>query len=167
MDLGIEGIYRAQHWRGDNLLKDITGHNGIVLDGKDNLLEVYFANTSFSAHSIGLIADGFTPDDANDSLSDVTTSYEFTDYTGGTPKTWLSGIDATSTESDGGTDYVYIENGSYVEFAITAASETNVYGIYVKTASGVLWSTAAFSGGNIAVNNGDTLKIKYKVRIAY
>jgi hypothetical protein len=62
-----------------------------------------------------------------------------------------------------------VTNGTTVDFSITAGSTRTIRGVFLTSANdkggttGILFATAAFSGGNQTVNNGDTLKVTYTV----
>jgi hypothetical protein len=181
--LGLEGIYQAQHWRNGKMIREINGHNGITLEGKGNLLLVYFnLGVQPTAWYCGLLDSPFTPADPSDDLT-VIAADEFTEYEcdnggglqGADRKSWPADS-PPQTENDGGTDYVYVENSTtYMEYDITGlGAATDVWGIFMCTnaavklaTGGQLWSTAPFNGGAITVDNGDTLKVKYKIRIPY
>jgi len=181
--LGLQGLYEAQHWRNNEMIRRIVGHNGITLEGKGNLLLVHFdLGTQATQWYTGLLDDPFTPDDEADDLT-IVSALEFTDYTcdngggeQGTDRRIWPADSPPAVENDGGQDYVYVENTTtYMEFNITGlGAPADVWGIFMCTnalvkasTSGFLWSTAPFTAGAIAVDNGDTIKVKYKIRIPY
>lgn len=174
--VGLKGQFSFEHVRDGKVLRRETFNNGITNEGKDFLLDVMFhAVAAKSTWYIGLIDnDGYTALAAADTYDNIDQAGngwdEFPDYTdpansdnAGTRPAWTEGAAASQS----------ITNGTQVTFDITAtgtvkgffiAGGTNAQTKSDHTASGnILWSTALFSGGDVAVANGDELKVTYTV----
>lgn len=157
--LNLKGRFFLEHYGKDGKLKqkiDIT--NGITNVGKDHALGVIFnAVTQVSPWYIGLIDNsGFTALAAADTMGSHAGWNEFTTYSEATRQEWVEG--AASSQS--------ITNATPSTFSINGSG--TVKGIFVTSSNtksgttGTLWSTGLFSS-NIAVVNGDSLKITYTV----
>jgi hypothetical protein len=170
------GVFNIEVWRGDKFLRSYRAKNGITNEGKNDALDVLFdGGTQKATWFLGLIdLANFTALAADDIYDDIDQAGngwdEFADYTDPangdsavTRPTWTPGEPASQS----------ITNATVVEFDITSAG--TVKGLFVAggtnaqtksdhTASGnVLWATALFTGGDVAVNNGETLKVTYTV----
>jgi len=186
----MEGRYIVEHWRNGRMLQEQRGHNGITLAGKQDLLAIYFRKDPLGAEwSAGLITNGltsspvpFVPNDDTDDMIVIATK-EFTEYTtdpaaqSANRRVWPVSVESVSTEHDGGQDFTLLENTTTsMDFTVTGlAAAEDVFGMFlvidvdpsVKLATtGELWSTAPFTSP-ISVDDGDVLKITYKIRIAY
>ena len=132
--------------------------NGIVDEGMNDILDVYFHNDSQSTlWYIGLVDnDSFSAFNDADVMNSHAGWIENTDYSEGTRPQWTMGA-ASSRQ---------ITNGSTVDFSINSTEVLK--GIFICDnntkggTSGVLWATAAFSS-TVSVSSGDTLKITYTV----
>jgi len=175
--LEFEGWFTVEHWRDDKLLKELVIQNGITLEGKEGLLDVHFTSgIQSTAWYCGLLDTGYDDNDSTDTLVQAVAA-EFTDYTIPTANAvkradWSPGTQ--QVENVGGTDYVYIENAALMEFTITGlGGSADVYGIFITdtqlkgATTDTLWSTGAFTAGDLTVVNTDVVKVKYKVRIPY
>ena len=173
----VQGWFTVEQWRDDKLLKEFVVQNGITLGGKDDLLDVYFTNgTQITSWYCGLLDTGYSVADDTDIMSDAAAA-EFTEYTvpvadATNRADWSPGTQ--QVENVSGTNYVYIENATLMEFTITGlGGAQDVYGAFIGSTqakgatTGILWSTAAFTAGDLTVINTDVVKIKYKVRIPY
>jgi hypothetical protein len=174
--LQVEGIFTIEHWRNNQMLKRLVQHNGIKNQGRAYLLNAGFSEPAISPQVmyIGLLNTGFTPNDTDDIYADIS-GWEFDEYTigGGAVNRATWDTDTIGLETDG-IDYRFIKNGTLIEYDVTGLGAAEaVYGIFVGGNQAksdysllqTLWSTGAFSGGDITVDNGDTLKVEYKVRI--
>lgn len=156
-DLNAKGKFIIEHFRGDEKIGEYEVPNGIVDQGLNSILGVYFhSDTQIASTSwfIGLIDNsGFSALANGDTLASHAGWNEFTTYTGNR-LAWGAG--ASSARS--------ITNASTVNFPITGTG--TLKGIFICSvatgASGTLWSTAPF-GSTVAVANGDTLKVTYTV----
>jgi hypothetical protein len=139
-----------------------TAKNGVVNVALNNLLDVYLrAQTTPTAWYMGLIDNaGYTALAAADTMASHGGWAEVTAYSETTRPQWSAA--AASGQS--------VVNATTVDFSINASK--TVRGLFLITDSaksgttGTLFATAAFSGGNQTVNNGDTLKVTYTVSAA-
>ena len=156
------GRFTIQHIRDGKVIGEFAVPNGIVDVGLNHVLEDHFhAGTQITTWYIGLIDNaGFTALAAADTMSSHAGWAENTNYSNGTRPQWSCG--AASGRQ--------ITNAVTVDFNMNADGLT-IKGLFVcggtgastKGAStGTLWATAAF-GSNVALNNGDTLKVTYTV----
>jgi hypothetical protein len=166
----------VEHWRKGVKIAEYRFPNGITNQGKDNLLDVHFhAATQITVWYLGMIqTTGYTALAAADTYQNINQAGngwdEFTAYTDAanagsatTRPTWTEGASSGQT----------ITNASPVVFDITG-TET-VKGLFLcggiaaaqtkddYAASGILWATALFTGGDVAVNDEDQLKVTYSV----
>lgn len=170
------GHFQVEHMRGGKRIGSYRFKNGIVNEGKNKLLNVMFHGaTQITTWYLGLIDNsGFTTlanDDIYDDINQAGNGWdEFDDYTdpanansATTRPAWTEG--AASGQS--------ITNSSVVEFDITGTG--TVKGLFVAGGGAnpnlkndhandaTLWATALFTGGDVPVLNGDTLKVTYTV----
>lgn len=169
------GRFKVDHIRNGKRINSYSFPNGITNEGKDHLLDVVFhGDTQITAWFLGLIDDAsFSALAAADVYAQINGTNgwdEFTDYTDPanadsalTRPAWTEG--AASGQS--------ITNGTVVEFDITGSG--TVKGVFVvgggtdpedkddAAGGGTLWATALFSGGDVPVLNGDTLRVTYTV----
>jgi hypothetical protein len=158
--LKLQGYFPViEHYDSEGNLKGrYRMPNGITNVGKDHALDVLFhAVTQTATWYIGLIDNsGFTALAAADTMSSHAGWNEFTTYSEATRQEWTEG--AASSQS--------ITNATPATFSINGSG--TVKGIFVTSSNtksgttGTLWSTALFPS-NIAVINGDSLKITYTV----
>ena len=156
-NLNAKGKYTVEHIRDGEVIGEYEFPNGIVDQGLNSILGVYFhSDTQILTTSwfIGLIDNsGFTALANSDTLASHTGWNEFTTYTG-TRLAWAPGASATRS----------ITNATTVNFPITGSG--TLKGIFICSATsgttGTLWSTAAF-GTTVTVASGDTLKVTYTV----
>jgi hypothetical protein len=140
--------------------------NGVTDVGIASFLNVYLrAQTQLSNWYIGLIDNaGFTALAAGDTMashggwSEVASA----NYSDSTRVLWSAGA------ASGGA----VVNGTTSDFHMVNGSALTVKGLFLVSDStklgtaGVLFATAAFTGGTQVVNNGDTLKVTYTVSAA-
>jgi hypothetical protein len=140
-----------------------VAENGVTNLGLNDVLNVYLRDTSQTATwYLGLIDNaGFTGLAAGDTISSHTGWAESTAYSNANRLAWSAG--AASAQA--------VTNGTTVDFSMNTNS-TVIKGLFLVSdntkggTSGLLWSTAAFSGGTQSVNSGDTLKVTYTVSAA-
>jgi len=173
-ELLFHNYFDVEHWRGGKMIGHYRMPNGITNQGKDHLLNVHFhSTTQVTAWYLGMISDGETlaATDTYQNIDQVGNGWdEFADYTDAansnsatTRPAWTVG--AASSQS--------VTNASAVVFDITGSGTVSglflVGGIVAAqtkgdhAANGILWATAAFTGGDVAVNDEDQLKVTYSV----
>jgi hypothetical protein len=129
--------------------------NTVVTAGKNNLLDTYFAGSAYTAAwYLGLITNtGFSAIAAADTMSSHAGWTESQSYSNANRGTiaWAAASGGSKATS------------AAVAFNINATD--TIYGAFCTTSntkggtSGTLYSAGAFSGGNRAVANGDTLNV--------
>ena len=160
-DFRPAGRFTIQHIRDNKVINEFSVPNGIVDVGLNHILEDHFhAGTQVTTWYIGLIdSAGFSALNAGDTMASHAGWDENEDYSGTRPQ-WTCGTAATRQ----------ITNAATVDFNINADSLT-IKGLFVcggtgastkGAVTGTLWATAAF-GSNVALNDGDTLKVTYTV----
>jgi len=172
-DLQATGRYVVEHWRGGKRINEYHVNNGIVNEGKNKLLDVMFHGvTQITAWYLGLI------DNANYSALDATDTYDDIDQAGNgwdEFKNYTTGGDGTVRPewSEDAASGQSITNSTVAVFDITGSGtvkglflcggipSTNTKGDH--TTGGTLWATALFGSGDVAVQNGDQLKVSYTV----
>jgi hypothetical protein len=175
-DLALKGKYVVQHWRNGRRINEWQFHNDIVNEGKNQLLDVQFhAEAAITSWFLGLIDNAnFAALAATDTYDDIDQAAngwdEFQSYTdagNGDSATTRPGWpeDAASGQS--------ITNSSVAVFDITGSG--TVKGLFLvggiananlkgnNESGGTLWATALFGSGDVAVQNGDQLKVTYTV----
>lgn len=176
-DLNARGRFYVELWRDGKRVHAEAFNNGITNEGKNFLLDVMFHGTTANGTwYLGLIDNsGFTALAAGDTYAAINQAGngwdEFASYTDTanassavTRPTWTEG--AASGQS--------ITNSSVVTFDITGSG--TVKGVFLaggtnaqtksdftSAASNKLWATALFGSGDVAVLNGDQLKVTYTV----
>lgn len=136
--------------------------NLITNAGLNDVLNAYIRGTTqTTAWYMGLVDNsGFTAFANADTSSSHAGWSENVGYSNGARLQWSPG--AASGQS--------ITNSSSVNFSINATS--TIRGLFVGSVStlsattGVLFSEAAFAGGNQTVNSGDTLQCTYTLSLA-
>lgn len=159
-DFQLKGRFNLDIYRRGILINRIPGKNDITNEGKNDIFNVYFHDTTPTASTswfIGLISlSGFSALAAADTMSSHSGWTEFTGYSQSTRVAWGPG--ASSGQA--------ITNASPATFDINATG--TVKGIFVTTNStksgttGKLWATGLFAA-DVPVSNGDQLKITYTV----
>lgn len=152
---------QVQVVREGEVVQTAYGHNDIVDQGMNNLLDIFFRNqTQIATWYMGLIDGTGTQTLSNSDVAGTHAGWtENTSWTGGpTRPSWTGSLAAAASRS--------ISNSTTIDFAFTTTQ--TIHGIFIiddataDTATEVLWSTAPFST-EVTVNNGDTLKITYTV----
>jgi hypothetical protein len=175
--LPLRGKFTVEHIRNGKVIGTHEFPNGITNEGKNHLLDVHFRGTSaITTWYLGLIDltgySALAAADIYDNINQAGNGWdEFSTYTDDanadstvTRPTWTEG--AASGQS--------ITNASPVIFDITGTGTVKgvflVGGTNAQTkgdhTAGVahkLWATALFTGGDVAVLNGDQLKVTYTV----
>lgn len=173
------GRFVVEHFRGGKKIGEYSMSNGITNQGLNDILDVQFdAGSQKTTWYMGLInLSGFSALDATDTYDDIDQAGNgwdtFQDYTD------ANNGDSTTTRPEWPTDAPSgqsITNSTQAIFDITAGG--TVKGIFIvagqnaqtkgdhaagATPPNILWSTALFSGGDVAVSNGDQLKVTYTV----
>lgn len=172
----MKGRYVVQHYRNGERINEYHFDNGITDEGKDKLLNVMFdSGTQITSWFAGIINNsGFTAladDDTYDDIDQAGNGWDefqaYTDTNNGASTTTrpLVNFDPASAQS--------ITNGTVANYAVTGTA--TIKGIFLvggiagaqtkgdHAPGGTLWNTALFSGGDVAVESGDTLKVTYTV----
>lgn len=156
--LGIGGTFHFQCFDRDGNLKwERDAKNAVVTEGLNHILDTQFHATSqVTTWYIGLIKASYSGA-AGDTLASHagwTEAVVTTDYTGNRPA-WTEGAAANGVTT----------NAATVDFAcLTTITLKGAFLCSVASGtSGVLFCTAAFTGGDQAVNNSDTLKVTYTI----
>jgi hypothetical protein len=155
------GVFGVECFDRDGNLRWVdSAKNAVTNAALDDVLNVYIRGvTPTTTWYIGLVDNaGFTTFAAADTMPSHSGWSENTQYTG-TRQSWSPG--ASSGQS--------ITNASALNYAMTptVGVPATIRGLFLcsdtsASTSGVkLFATAAFTGGNQVVNNGDTLKVTY------
>jgi hypothetical protein len=161
--LALGGVFNIECVAPDGTTRWSTkAKNGVVNGALNYVLDTCLrAQTPASAWYMGLIDNaGYTALAAADTSASHGGWAEVAAYSESTRPQWSPG--AASGQS--------VVNSTTVDFSINASK--TVRGLFLISestksgTSGTLFSTAAFSGGNQTVNNGDTLKVTYTISSA-
>ena len=162
-NLGVGGTFHIECIKPDSSTRWVDdAKNTLTNAALDDVLNVYLADQSPKATwYIGLVDNAsFTAFAGTDVIGSHSGWIENTNWSGSTRPAWGNGT------SSGGAGSV--TNASTVNFSMTAT--VTIKGLFLVsdstkggTSTGLIFSTAAFTGGNQAVNNGDTLKVTYTV----
>lgn len=161
-NFGMGGHFIVECYDKDgNLRWEEIAENMVTAAGIAALLTIMFeAATQITSWYIGLVDNaGFTAFNA----ADVMTSHAGWSEVATT--NWSN--TARPQWSPGSVSSGAIVNASTVNYNMINSGSLTVYGLFLNSdstkggTSGTLFSTAAFTGGTQAVNNGDTLKITY------
>ncbi len=145
-----------------NIKWEDEAHNLVTNVGLNDVLNEYIRGTSqTTAWYMGLVDNAsFSSYQAADTAASHTGWLESAAYSNGTRPQWSPG--AASGQS--------ITNGSSVNFNINGTA--TIRGLFiisnntVSGITGILFSEASFSGGNQAVQSGDTLQCTYTLSFA-
>jgi hypothetical protein len=180
--LAAKGRFHVEHWRNGVKINEFDVSNFITDEGRTKLLEVMFHNgTKLTAWWMGLVsASSFTSYGQGDSyaqLAGTNAWREFQDYTdnlnggnAGTRPTWGAGavgvVSHVASTTNAAAAVFDITSGNTVKglFIVggTASPGSQTKGD-TASSDGVLWAAAAFTAGDVAVLNGDQLKVTYTV----
>jgi hypothetical protein len=175
--LPIRGRFQVEHIRGGKVIGNYDFPNGITNEGKNHLLDVHFhGTTAIATWYLGLIDNaGYTAlaaADIYDNINQAGNGWdEFANYTDD------ANADSTTTRPawvEGAASGQSITNASPIIFDITGTG--TVKGVFLAGGTNAqtksdhtsgsankLWATALFTGGDVAVLNGDQLKVTYTV----
>lgn len=171
MQLMFKGMFHVEHVRDGKVINSFDVTNGITIEGKNFILDVMFhGTTAAGTWYLGLI------DNATFTAVDETDTYDDIDQAGNTWKefaTYDYAADSTkrATWDEAAASAKAITSSTQAVFDITGGG--TVKGILVvglganadvqsdHAADGILWSTAMFTGGDVAVLDGDQLKVTY------
>ena len=172
--LNVKGRFHVEHVRDGEVIGNYDFDNGVTIEGKNFLWDVMFHGTAAGATwYIGLISSvGYTAlDEANtyDDIDQAANEWdEYQDYeiaADGT-KRGIWAEDAASAKA--------MTNSAVTVFDMVTAPGT-VKGLFIvglganadtqgdHANDGILWSTALWSTGDVAVIIGDQLKVTYTV----
>ncbi len=175
-DLAPQGRYVVEHWRGGQRINEYHFTNGVVNEGKNRLLNVMFhGGTQISTWYMGLIDNsGYSAlanDDTYDDINQTGNGWdEFSNYTD--PANGDSAATRPQWDEAAASGQV-ITNANVTVFDITGSG--TVKGLFLcggaascntkgdHDAAGLLWATALFGSGDVAVQNGDQLKVNYTI----
>lgn len=175
--LPLKGRYKVEHWRANTLLQTFEFDNGITNEGKNAILGIMFdAATQLTTWYLGLIDNsGFTAlaaADIYDNINQTGNGWdEFASYTdpgnsnsSTTRPVWNPSAPASQSISNG-SPTVFDITGSGTVKGVFACAGTNAAtkGDHTAGTAHKLWGTALFNTGDVAVANGDQLKITYTV----
>jgi len=158
--LGLGGMFHVECYDKDGNLKwkDVA-KNGVTVVGIHHVLETVFrGGTPSTTWYMGLIVDpvsGGGPSE-NDTMSSHANWTEDTDYSETNRPTWAPDAAAAKAITNSTTT---------ADFTINL--DGDLYGIFIvddnskSGTSGVLFSTAPFSGGKQSVKASDVLKVTY------
>ncbi len=157
--LKFSGRFTIRCYDRDGKLKwQDSFENAVVNEGLNYILDVMFGATSKPSWYVGLIRDdNYTGLNAADTMASHSGWEEADEYSEANRPAITFG--AASSQQ--------ISNGTTVDFSINA-TET-MKGAFLTDnntkggTSGKLWCTALFSGGDQAVDNGDTIKVTYTI----
>jgi hypothetical protein len=155
------GWFYVECLKPDGMLRwSAWAKNGVTNSGLDSMNNIYFvASAQIATWYLGLVDNqGFVAFSAADTMSAHGGWAEAVYYSNTNRPTW------TPASSTGQT----VVNSSPIAFNINANSKV-VKGLFLASDSGkgntigLLWATAAFSGGTQSCNSGDTLQATYSV----
>jgi hypothetical protein len=172
------GRITVEHYREGEKIGEYSMPNGIVNEGLNNNLSVYFdAGTQRTAWYMGLIdLTGYTALDPTDIYDDINQAGngwdEFASYTDANnassattrpewPPNTPSGQSITNTTTKAIFDIT--ASGTVKGIFIAGGTNSQTKSDHTAGTGNTLWSTALFSGGDVAVANGDQLKVTYTV----
>lgn len=172
------GAYAVEHIRDGEVIGTYEFPNGIVNEGLNNNLNVYFdSGTQRTAWYMGLIDNsGYTALDPTDIYDDINQAGngwdEFDDYTDANngdsattrpewPPDAASGQSITNTTTKAIFDIT--ASGTVKGIFIAGGTNAQTKNDHTAGTGNTLWSTALFSGGDVTVQNGDQLKVTYTV----
>lgn len=175
-----QGVFHVEHWRDGILIDEKSMKNGIVNQGLNDILNVMFdGGTQKTSWFMGLInLSGFTALDATDIYDDIDqagngwdTFQSYTDANNAsstvTRPEWPADTPSGESITNATTKAIYDITATGTVKGIFIAGGTNSQTKGDHTLAGnILWSTALFSGGDVAVVSSDQLKVTYTVNAA-
>lgn len=171
------GEFTMVHTREGEIVSELVFPNGIVNQGKVHLLDAVFDDaTSYATWYCGLIdLTGYSALAASDVYDDIDQAGngwdEFTDYTDAnnsnsavTRPEWQTDSASGNAITNSTTSiYDITANGTVKGLFIVGGTGGAVNKADHAAADNKLWSTALFGSGDVAVLNGDQLKITYTI----
>lgn len=158
--MNIKGQYKLQVIRGGKTIHEESGHNMIVDEGKNAILDIMFYSTAKKSWFVGLINNSPAPDIlAADTGASHAGWVETTAYTPAGDRQALT-VGAASSNS--------ITTSAQAEFTLTG--NVNLYGFFIcdeednTVTPGTLWCTAMFDSVITGIT-GDVIKVDYSVLI--
>ncbi len=148
--IGPDGSLRWADW----------AKNGVSNAGLDSMNNIYFRGvTQISTWYLGLVDNsGFSTFAPTDTMGSHPGWAEGTYISNANRPAWAPGASSGQT----------VVNASPIAFNINANGKT-VKGLFlvsdntISGTAGLLWATAAFSGGTQSCNSGDTLQATYSI----
>lgn len=159
--LGLSGYYDVKCLGADGQVKwEDTIKNLVVTVGRNDLLDKYFAGSSYTAAwYMGLVDNAsFSAYAAGDTLASHAGWLEFLSYTGANRITVSWG--AASAGSKVTTSTSFSINGAGTVLGALMCT-TQAKGTASNGGAGILYSAGSFTGGSRAVVSGDTLLVTY------
>jgi hypothetical protein len=175
-DINLKGRYVVEHWRKGQRINEYHFTNGIVNEGKNKLLDVMFHGVAqIGTWYMGLLDNsGYSALDATDTYDDIDQAGngwdEFQNYTDAgngdsatTRPTWAEDAASGQAITNSAVAVYDITGSGTVKglFAVGGIANAQLKGNHEPT--GTLWATALFGSGDVAVLNGDQLKVTYTV----
>lgn len=170
------GRFVVEHYRNGKRINEYHFPNGITNEGKNKLLGLMFNQaTQIGTWYLGLIdAAGFTAlanTDDYDNINQAANGWdEFTNYTDAnnansatTRPEWQENSPSAQSITNSTVAIFNITGSGTVKgvFLAGGIANANLKGDHAP--GGTLWATALFSSGDVAVQNGDQLKVTYSV----
>lgn len=166
--LNPKGLFHLKQYRLQKLIFEDTFPNGIVNVGKNKILdEMFYGATQIPAANwyIGLIdLTGYSALAAGDTMSSHSGWTEFTGYTESPDRrvAWGPGAASSQATTNATPATFDITSGGTVK-GVFVCGDPTASNVYTKGGTtGTLWATALFSA-DVAVSNGDQLKVTYTV----
>ena len=159
--LDLNGYYTVECYGADGQLKWADSiKNLVVTVGRNDLLDKYFAGSSYTAAwYMGLVDNAsFSAYAAGDTLASHAGWLEFLSYTGSNRTT--VGWNAASSGSKVTTTTAFNINGSGTVLGALMCT-TQAKGTASNGGAGILYSAGTFTGGGRAVVSGDTLNVTW------
>ena len=175
-DLNLKGRYVVEHWRNGKRFNEYHFQNDVTNEGKNKLLDVMFHGTAqISSWFLGLIDNaGYSALAAGDTYDDIDQAAngwdEFQNYTDAgngdsatTRPVWTEDAASAQSISNSSVAVFDVTGSGTVKglFAVGGIANANLKGNHES--GGTLWATALFGSGDVAVLNGDQLKVTYTV----
>jgi hypothetical protein len=157
----IKGFYNVECVGVDGVVKwTDTIKNLVVTVGKNDLLDKYFAGTTYTAAwYMGLVDGATTPTyNAADTLASHTGWTENTGYAGSNRITVGWNAAASGSKSSTTTAFSINASGTIAGALLTATQAK-------ATTTGVLYSAGNFTGGSRTVASSDTLNVTYTASV--
>ena len=138
-----------------NIIRDETVKNLVTNAGLNDLLDKYFKGSGYTAAFYVGLTDGTPTANAADTMSSHAGWTEVTAYSESTREALTLGTVASQSVDN---------SASAAQFSINSDS-TTIGGAFLTTnntkggTTGTLYGIAAFSGGDLVLNNGSTLDV--------